>query len=106
MKTTTRAHTVPRFYLRGFAAPESEDVINIEPYIWLAQLGTNGIKRYSPKNVSIEKGYYDGPGGFDSPDVSIERHLAKIESDAAGAIPRFSASQIAAGTAVAPEIWR
>ncbi len=106
MKAATRAHTVPRFYLRGFVAPESEDAINTEPYMWLAEFGTNEIKRCSPKNISIERGYYDGPGGFDSSDASIEHHLAKIESDAATAIARFTASQNAAGTTVPPEIWR
>ncbi|HEY2711608.1 MAG TPA: DUF4238 domain-containing protein [Chthoniobacterales bacterium] len=106
MKAATRAHTVPRFYLRGFVAPESEEAINIEPYLWLAEQGTNEVKRRSPKNVSTESGYYDGPGGFDSPAASIERHLASIENDAATAIARFAESQIATGATVVPEIWR
>jgi hypothetical protein len=106
MKTATRAHTVPKFYLRGFVAPESENLINTEPYVWLAELETDKIKRCSPKNLSIENGYYDGPGGFDSPDASVERHLAKIESDAAPAIARFAAGEIAADATLAPQIWR
>src|SRR6266404_678561 len=106
MNSATRAHTVPRFYLRHFVAPESENVTKIEPYVWLARVGTNEVKRCSPKNLSIERGYYDGRGGFDSADMSIESHLAKIESEAATAIARFSATQIGTGVTVAPEIWR
>jgi hypothetical protein len=102
----TRAHTVPRFYLRGFVAPKSENVIDIEPYVWLATVGTNDLRRAAPKNVSIERGFYDGPGGFDAPDASIERHLATIESDAARAITEFTASHIAKKTTLAPAIWR
>jgi len=106
MKSATRAHTVPKFYLRGFVAPESENVTKIEPYVWLAWLGTNQVERCSPKNVSIKRGYYDGPGGFNSPDASIEKHLAQIESDAAKAIARLSAAQVAADMVGSPEIWR
>lgn len=106
MKSATRAHTVPKFYLRGFTAPESENVINVEPYVWLSRLGTHEVKRCSPKNVSIERGYYDGPGGFDAPDASIESHLAGIESDAARAIVRLTASEIGSTIGIVPEIWR
>lgn len=106
VNSATRAHTVPRFYLRGFAAPESENVVKMEPYLWLARLDNGEIKRCSPKNVSIERGYYDGCGGFDSADKSIESHLAAIESDAAIAIGRLGATQIAVGATIPPEIWR
>jgi hypothetical protein len=92
--------------LRGFVAPESENVAKIEPYVWLAQLGAHQVERCSPRNASIERGYYDGRGGFDSPDASIESHLAKIESDAAKAIAQLSVAQTAADTTVAPEICR
>ena len=106
MKSSTRAHTVPRFYLRNFVAPESEHTTNIDPFVWLGSLTTGEVKRRSPKNVSIESGYYDGPGGFDLPDASIERHLAKIESEAAIAIAKFAASPIEECFIVPQEIWR
>jgi hypothetical protein len=106
MESATRAHTVSKFYLHGFVAAESEDIVNREPYVWVATVGTREMKRRSPSNVSIERGYYDGPGGFVSSNDSIERHLGEIESDAATAIKQFTASQITAGITVSPAIWR
>jgi hypothetical protein len=106
MTSATRAHTVPRFYLRGFVAPESEGVAKMDPFVWLGSLTTSDIGRRSPKNISTEIGYYDGPGGFESADASIERHLSRIESEAAVAIAKFAASPIEEGFTVAQEIWR
>ncbi len=99
-----RAHTVPRFYLGGFVAPESEG--NSDPYVWIGALATGEVKRRSPKNVSISPGLYDGPGGFDDADASIEVHLSKIESAAAPAIRKFAATGMKEDSAVCPEIWR
>ena len=59
MKSPTRAHTVPRFYLRGFIAPESDHTTHAEPYVWLGSIATGEVRRRSPKNISIETGYYD-----------------------------------------------
>src|SRR5438309_175642 len=80
----TQAHTVPRFYLRGFIAPESESTR--DPWLWIGSLRTGEIKRRSPKNLSIVSGLYDGPGGLSNRDASLEAHLQKIESAAAFAI--------------------
>jgi hypothetical protein len=52
------------------------------------------IRRRSPKNISIARGLYDGPGGFDETGASIEAHLAKIESAAAPAIRKFAAAEL------------
>lgn len=100
----TRAHTVPKFYLQGFIAPESET--NPDPYVWLGSLTTSEIVRRSPKNISIARGLYDGPGGFDAPGASIEAHLAKIESAAAPAIRKFVASEPGEAANPPAEIWR
>jgi hypothetical protein len=100
----TRAHTVPKFYLNGFVVPES--AANRDPFLWVGSLRTGEITRRSPKNISIERGLYDGQGGFIEPDASIERHLAKVESAAAKAIRQLAASPIGQGEGVAPEIWR
>jgi hypothetical protein len=104
MNTATRAHTVPKFYLQGFVAPESET--SSDPFVWLGSLATGEIKRRSPKNISIARGLYDGPGGFDQPGASIEAHLAKIESAAAPAIRKFVATEPGEGANPPPEIWR
>ncbi len=108
MKPATRAHTVPRFYLRGFVAPESEDESNplIDPFVWLGSLATGEIKPKSPKNISIVRGLYDGPGGFDEPGASIEAHLSKIEGAAASAIARFVTTEPGEATDLPPEISR
>jgi hypothetical protein len=100
----TRAHTVPRFYLGGFVAPESES--DSDPFVWLGDLVTGEIKRRSPKNISIARSLYDGPGGFTGTGKSIEAHLAQIESAAAFAIRRFVATEPAEGSDPRPEIWR
>ena len=97
----TRAHTVPKFYLRGFVAPSSER--EQDPYVWFASLATGEIKRRSPKNISIVRGIYDGPGGFAEPDKSIEAHLAKIESAAAAALKRVEANE---NSSIPSEVWR
>jgi len=97
----TRAHTVPRFYLNGFVAPESEGTRN--PFVWVVSLKTGEITRRSPKNISIARGLYDGPGGFTEPDATIEAHLAKIESSASTAIRKFAATT---GIPIPPEISR
>jgi hypothetical protein len=98
----TRAHTVPKFLLRGFAAPTP---VNHEPFVWVASLKTGELVRRSPKNISIARGFYDGPGGFSDSNASIEAHLAKIESEAAAALKRMVA-QGDQPAFVPPEIWR
>ena len=100
----TRAHTVPRFYLGGFIAPESER--GTDPFVWLGDLVTGEVKRRSPKNISIARSLYDGPGGFTDSGKSIEAHLAQIESAAAFAIRRFVATEPTEGNDPRPEIWR
>ncbi len=104
MKGATRAHTVPQFYLRGFVAPESE--AGIDPFVWIGSLPTGEVKRRSPKNISIIRGLYDGPGGFDDLGASIEGHLAKIEGAASSAIHKFVATEHEGGSTVPAEIWR
>jgi hypothetical protein len=100
----TRAHTVPKFYLRGFVAPESDG--SRDPFVWIGSLKTGEITRRSPKNISIARGLYDGPGGFTEPDATIEAHLAKIESAASVAIRRFAATTIGGSAPIPPEICR
>src|SRR5262249_15951485 len=63
---------------------------------------TGEIARRSPKNVSIARGIYDGPGGFAESDKSIEAHLAKIESEAAGALKHMGSTR---SSGVPPEVW-
>jgi hypothetical protein len=100
----TRAQTVPKFYLNGFVAPESAN--SRDPFVWIGSLKTGEISRKSPKNLSIVRGLYDGQGGFSEPNITIESHLAKIESGASTAIRNLAASPIGSGVAVPPEIWR
>ncbi len=104
MNAATQAHTVPKFYLRGFVAPEPKN--GLGPFVWLGSLTTGEIKQRSPKSISIAPGLYDGPGGFDEPGASIEAHLAKIEGAAAVAIAKFVATEPRAETVVPSEIWR
>ncbi len=100
----TRAHTVPKFYLNGFAAAESDD--RADPFVWIGSLMTGEIARRSPKNISIARGLYDGPGGLTDRDATIEAHLAKIESAASTAIRKFSMTDMGQSTTIPPEISR
>src|SRR5580698_4262126 len=101
MKSGTRAHTVPKFYLRGFCDPESENQNHVDPYLWIGSLETGLISKRSPKNIGIKTGLYDGPGGFENPATSIESHLAKIESAAALSILGFVSGNAKNDNAVA-----
>ena len=76
---STRAHTAPKFYLNGFLAPGTHER---NPFVWLGSLTTGEIVKRSPKNISISRGLYDGRGGFEEADATIEAHLSKIESAA------------------------
>jgi hypothetical protein len=101
---STRAHTVPKFYLNGFVAPGSQH--ERDPFVWVGSLTTGEITKRSPKNTSIARGLYDGPGGFEEPDATIEAHLSKIESAASSAIRKFTATKIGGGHPIPPEITR
>jgi hypothetical protein len=100
----TRAHTVPKFYLNGFSAPRSER--DRDPFVWVGSLTTGEVTKRSPKNTSISRGLYDGPGGFETPGTTIEAHLSKIESAASKAIRKFAAADIRSETTIPPELSR
>lgn len=100
----TRAHTVPRFYLAGFVSTAVQP--GREPFVFVGSTGDRSIARRAPKNLSIARGFYDGPGGFEEADASIETHLSKIEWAAASAIKRLAATPISSGPQVPAEIWR
>ncbi len=100
----TRAHTVPRFYLKGFV---SENVRSGEvPYLWVGSIADGKIVRKAPKNVSVLTGYYDGQGALAQPDAQLEKYLAAIESDAAKAIDEFVQRRSNASSSMPPEIAR
>jgi hypothetical protein len=101
---STRAHTVPKFYLNGFVEPGSEH--HRDPFVWVASLITGDITKRSPKNLGISRGLYDGPGGLKEPEATIESHLAKIESAASSAIRKFAATPIRTGASIPPEMTR
>jgi len=101
---STRAHTVPKFYLRGFEADESK--ASQDPYLYRGCLRTGEIKRRSAKNISISRGLYDGPGAFADLDASVENHLAKIEWAAAASIRKLAADSRQVDAPVPAEIWR
>jgi len=104
LSMATRAHTVPKFYLGGFAAPESLN--DRDPFVWIGTLATGEVKRRSPKNVSTVPGLYDGPGGLEDVDKTIEAYLSTIEAAAASAIRGFVATSPGSQTNPPPAIWR
>jgi|GEM_PF-2074485 len=100
----TKAHTVPRFYLDGFvdtAVPPGQ-----EPWVWIGDVKTGDIVRRSPRNVSIARGFYDGPGGLVDRNQTIEKKLSEIESDAAFALREFVATPPQSRAGIPPAIGR
>lgn len=75
-------HYVSKFHLRMFCDPASEAMP--DPWLWIGEVATSSVKRRSPKNVGTVPDLFDGPGGFESPDVTIESFLAnEVEGPAA-----------------------
>jgi hypothetical protein len=101
-----RAHTVSKFYLSGFLAPESEGIRGREPFVWVGSLTTGKIKARAPKNISTVRGLYDGRGALAEPDKTIEDHLAEIEFAASMAIRKFAAARITEVNSIPLEISR
>jgi len=95
---------VPKFYLNGFVAPGAE--WERDPFAWVGSLTTGEITKRSPKNISVSRGLYDGPGGFEEPDSTIEAYLSKIESAASAVIRKFAATRIGGGHPIPPQITR
>ena len=101
-----RAHTVSRFYLSGFVAPESEAVRGFEPFLWLGSLVTGEVERRAPKNISCVRDAYDGPGGLGDKGKSIEDHLQRVESAASRAIREFDKTEPSQSVNPKPALWR
>jgi Protein of unknown function (DUF4238) len=100
----TRAHTVPRFYLAGFTSPMKPP--GHDPFLFVGSVTDGSVVRRAPKNLSIARGFYDGPGGFEDLDASVETHLSRIEWAAASAIRLLASSPVAGGQQVPSEFWR
>lgn len=102
----TRAHTVPKFFLGGFVAPDS--TTGDEPFVWIGMIASGEVKRRSPKNISTVSGLYDGAGGLSDSNSSktIEAHLASIESAAASAVRQFVTKAPGSNPNPHPAIWR
>jgi hypothetical protein len=73
MSTAKRHHTVPQFYLRGFAAGEQ-----------IATVALPGDRRFvqSVRKAASETHFYTVPDAVDGPDV-FEKRLADLEGEAA-----------------------
>lgn len=78
-QTSRRHHTVPKFYLRGFADGDT-----------LLTVPLPGDRRYkqSVSSASVETDFYALPGHEDGDDV-LERALADVETQAAAILARI-----------------
>lgn len=79
-QTSKRHHTVPKFYLRGFADGDT-----------LLTVPLPGDRRYkqSVADAAVETNFYALPGHEEGDDV-LERALAEIEAPAAAVIARIA----------------
>jgi hypothetical protein len=85
----TRAHYVPRFYLTSFAQPSR--VAGRGKSLWVLDVRTGRVSLRSPKNkVFVERGLYDGAGGYKD-GTTMEQRLSVMEGAAAEAIREYVA---------------
>lgn len=79
-QTSKRHHTVPKFYLRGFADGDTILTVTLP-----------GDRRYkqSVANAAVETNFYALPGHEDGDDV-LERALSEVEAPAAAVIARIA----------------
>jgi hypothetical protein len=81
-------HYVSQFHLRRFLDPDSAS--GRDPWLWVGDIATRTVKRRAPKNLAWARGMFDGPGGFEDTEASIETFLAnKVEGPAAESLIRF-----------------
>jgi hypothetical protein len=87
-KSMAAHHYVSKFHLREFCDPSS--LSSRDPWLWVGSIKDARVKRRSPKNVGTATGLFDGPGGFENPNASIEKFLAnEVEGPAASALRKL-----------------
>lgn len=92
----SRDHYVSRFHLREFC--DAASLSSHDPWLWLGTITDNSVKRRSPKNVATATDLFDGPGGFERSDTTIETFLAnEVESPAAFALRALRNTNLAGG---------
>jgi hypothetical protein len=84
MRKPRRHHTLPAFYLEGFAE---------QGMLWLFDRITGEYRRQSPRNTAVRRDYYSlkDPKTGEVVDHALEELLARHESDTAPLIARLSA---------------
>src|SRR5438477_13176234 len=83
-KMAGKHHYVSQFHLRRFLDPDSAS--GRDPWLWVGDIATRKVKRRAPKNLAWARGMFDGPGGFEEAEKTIETFLAtEVEGRAAEA---------------------
>jgi hypothetical protein len=98
-------HYISQFHLRQFLDPDSAS--GRDPWLWVGDLATRTVKRRAPKNLAWTRGMFDGPGGFEEAEKTIERFLAtEVEAPAAGALISFCNAGAGHRSELPPQILR
>jgi hypothetical protein len=78
---STRQHYVPRFLLRGFANPHSDQ-------LWFFNKATDDVTHTSVKNVAVVRGFYDLKRQ-DQDTISLDPSLTRLEDRASKLVQRI-----------------
>ena len=68
MAEKIRSHYIPKFYLEGFLSP-----LKRKPTLYLYEKGNSEIRRASPEDAAVIKGYYS----IDSPQSNIDENIVE-----------------------------
>src|SRR6266446_5324261 len=62
MNAATQAHTVPKFYLRGFVAPEPKN--GLGPFVWFGSLTTGEVNRVHQRAFRSPQAFTTDPAAL------------------------------------------
>ncbi len=97
-------HYVSKFHLRAFCDPAGLNTP--DPWVWLGSLSDGSVKRRGPKNIGTSPDLFEGPGGLEGEQSTLESYLAKnVEGPAARALRKIT-SRGADLTKVPAELMR
>jgi hypothetical protein len=101
----SKHHYISQFHLRQFLDPESAS--SRDPWLWVGDIATGTVKRRAPKNLAWARGMFDGPGGFEQAEKTIETFLAtEVEGPAADALIHFCQAGPGGRTELPPALMR
>ncbi len=104
-RMSAQHHYVSQFHLRQFLDPDS--VAEPDPWLWQGWISGGSTKRRAPKNIGSKRLLFDGPGGLQDRNSSLESFLAReVEAPAAAAMRELCDSAPSDVSGIAPALAR